>query len=169
MNLYDFFKTTFSLTFIIEMFCLFTIPISFIFFGILVATQMINTALSIIFIFVSLGTSCLIILLGIGIFIRIRDKFLSYLGEEERFRVSSLIEKIVLGLWIAALIFFGIAVFYSISLIYLFFVFSSVGFIFTIFFIFILVGIILVCLILQLFIIIMVRFTKSIVSRVLDQ
>jgi len=168
MNLYNFFKNSISITFILEVFCGFFLIIYLIFFGIFGGPSLFGTETNIFLVLITLGIACLITLLGISFFMRGRDRFLNYLGSADNFPTETLAEKVVLALWIAALCFFGAATFYGFFLIYQFQIFPVYGQAIGIIIVFIIIGIIIVCAILQVFLIIMAKFTKKIVSEVLD-
>ncbi len=168
MHLYRFFKTGFLITFLLEVFCLFSIAIYAVFFGIFGGINLFGTEMNIILVLIALGCSCLLTLVGIGFFMRGKNKFNKFIGSESDFPTGTLAEKIVLAIWIAAIIFFSAAVFYGIYLIYLYNVFNIYGQTIGIMIIFMLLGIIIVCSILQLFLIITAKLTKRVVSEVLQ-
>lgn len=168
MDLYNFFKTSISITFILEVFCGFFLIIYLIFFGIFGGTSLFGTETNILLVLITLGISCLITLVGISFFMRARDRFLNYLGSADDFPSETLAEKIVLAIWIAAICFFGAATFYGFFLIYQFQIFPVYGQAIGMIVIFIILGIIIICAILQVFLIIMAKFTKRVVSEVLD-
>ena len=62
--------------------------------------------MNILIVLITLGSSCLITLIGIGFFMRVREKILNFLGSEENFPSETLAEKIVLAIWIAVICFF---------------------------------------------------------------
>ena len=75
----------------------------------LILTEYVN----ILTVLIILDTSCLIILIGIGLFIRVHDKFVNYLGSEDNFPSEIITQKIFLGIWIAAICFFSSTVCYG--------------------------------------------------------
>ena len=118
---------------------------------------------------ISLGVSCLITLVGIGFFMRVRNKFMGFLGSEEEFPAKNTAQIIVLVIWILAILFFVSAVYYSLFLVFQWYIYPSYGQTIPIFFIFIMLGIIIICFILQLFSVITVKFTRTVVKEVLDE
>ena len=94
---------------------------------------------------------------------------MDYLGSEDDFPSETLAEKIVLIIWIAAIGFLSAAVFYALFIVYQSIIIPIFGQSLYIFFVFIIVGIIILCLILQGILIIMAKFTKKVVSEVLDK
>ncbi|MFX0136917.1 MAG: hypothetical protein ACFFDN_24985 [Candidatus Hodarchaeota archaeon] len=138
-----------------------------IFFAIFGGINLFGTEINIIIVLVALGSSCLITLIGIGIFMRLRDRLISFLGSEDNFPSETLAERIVLGIWIAAICFFSIAVFYGFILIYQYLIFPIYGQAVGIIIIFIILAIIIICFILQVFLVIMSRYTKKVVRGVL--
>lgn len=169
MNLYRFFKTTITTTFILEVFCTFFLLIYFIFLAILINLNLLIFEMETLFTLIALGASCLITLLGIGFFMRLRNKLLDYLGSEEEFPVKTSAQMAVLIIWILAILFFGAAVYYSLFLIFQWYIYPVYAQTLPIFFIFIILGIIIICFILQLFLVIMAKFTRTIVKEVLDE
>ncbi len=168
MNLHKFFKNAFTLTFIFELFCLFSFGIYLLFFVFFGGAKLFGTETNILLVLISLGSSCLITLVGIGFFIRIRKRFGKLLGSEKDFPSETLAEKIVLGIWIAAICFFSAAVYYGLFLIYQYGVFPVYGGAIGIFIVFIVLGILIICLILQGLLFIMAKFTKNVVHEVLS-
>jgi len=168
MDLYKFFKNSFTLTIILEIFCLFSSIIYLIFFGLFGGVNLFGTELNVLLVLIALGISCLVTLLGIGVFMRVRDKFINYLGSETNFPSESLAEKIVLAIWVAAICFFSAAVFYGFLLIYQYQIFPIYGQAIGVIIIFIILGIMIICVILQVFLVIMAKFTKRVVHEILD-
>ena len=169
MNLYHFFKTTFTITFIIEVVCGFFLLIYILFLIILSVLNITIREIENLFLLISLGASCLITLIGIGFFKRVRNKFLGFLGSEEEFPSKTTAQIIVLVIWILAIFFFVTAVYYSLFLVFQWYIYPSYGQTIPIFFIFIMLGIIIICFILQLFLVITAKFTLTIVKEVLDE
>jgi len=169
MNLYRFFKQAFTITFIIEVICGVSLLIYLIFFVILLNIAVLSTELEILFTLIALGSTCLVLLIGIGFFMRARNRFLGLLGPEEDLPSATTAQRIVLILWIAAIFFFSTAVYYGMFLIYANFIFPSIGAVISIIFIFILLGLMIICFILQFFLVIMAKFTGKVVKEVLDE
>jgi len=169
MNLYRFFKKAFTLTFIIEVVCGVTLLIYLIFFVILLNIAVLTTEMEILFTLIALGCTCIILLMGIGFFMRVRNRFLEILGPEEELPSKTSAQRIVLIIWIAAIFFFSAAVYYGMFLIYANFIFPVIGAIFAVIFILILLGLMIICFILQFFLVIMAKFTGKIVTEVLDE
>ena len=169
MNLYRFFKQAFTITFIIEVVCGVALLIYLIFFVILLNIAALSTELEILFTLIALGCTCLILLIGIGFFMRVRNRLLGLLGPEEELPSATTSQRIVLIIWVAAIIFFSAAVYYSMFLLYAGFIFPIIGAVFSVIFIFILLGLMIICFILQFFLVIMAKFTGRIVQEVLDE
>lgn len=169
MNLYRFFKQAFTITFIIEVVCGVVLLIYLIFFIILLNIAALSTELEILFTLIALGCTCLILLIGIGFFMRVRNRLLGLLGPEEELPSATTSQRIVLIIWVAAIIFFSAAVYYSMFLIYAGFIFPIIGAVFSVIFIFILLGLMIICFILQFFLVIMAKFSGRIVKEVLDK
>lgn len=169
MDLYKFYKYAYTITFVIEIFIGFFILFYLLTTALFAGLNLLSPEIGLLIILIGLGCSCLITLIGIGLFMRIRDKFVDYLGSEEDFPSATLAEKIVLIIWIAAIGFFSAAVFYGVYLIYQYVVIPIFGQSIYIFFIFIDIGILVLCLILQIILIIMAKFTKKVVHEVLDK
>jgi len=169
MNLYHFFKRAFTTTFIIEVICGFFLLVYIIFLVILGVLNIAVREIENLLLLVSLGVSCLITLVGIGFFMRVRNKFIGFLGSEEEFPSKTTAQKIVLIIWILAILFFGAAVYYGLFLVFSWYIYPSYGRALPIILIFIILGVIIICLILQVFLVIMAKFTKTIVSEVLDE
>jgi len=100
---------------------------------------------------------------------RVRNRFLGLLGPEEELPSATTSQRIVLIIWIAAIIFFSAAVYYSMFLLYAGFIFPIIGAVFSVIFIFILLGLMIICFILQFFLVIMAKFSGRIVKEVLDK
>ena len=169
MNLYRFFKQAFTITFIIEVVCGVALMIYLIFFIILLNIAVLSTEMEILFTLIALGCTCLILLIGIGFFMRVRNRFLDLIGGEEELPSTTTAQRVVLIIWIAAIFFFSAAVYYSMFLIYANFIFPSIGAVISVIFIFILLGLMIICFILQFFLVIMAKFTGRIVKEVLDE
>ena len=169
MNLYKFFKRSFTITFIIEVACGVTLLIYLIFFVILLNIAVLTTEMEILFTLIALGSTCLILLIGIGFFMRIRGRFLAILGAEEELPSKTTAQKIVFILWIAAIFFFTAAVYYSLYLIYILYIYPIIGAVISIIFMLILLGLMIICFILQFFLVIMAKFTGRVVKEVLDE
>jgi len=169
MDLYRFFKQAFTITFIIEVVCGVALLIYLIFFMILLNIAALSTELEILFTLIALGCTCLILLIGIGFFMRVRNRILGLLGPEEDLPSATTSQRIVLIIWVAAIIFFSAAVYYGMFLIYAGFIFPIIGAVFSIIFIFILLGLMIICFILQFFLVIMAKFSGRIVKEVLDK
>ena len=169
MNLYHFFKTTFTITFIIEVVCGFFLLVYILFLIILGVLNITIREIENLLLLISLGVSCLITLVGIGFFMRVRNIFIGFLGSEEEFPAKTTAQIIVLVIWILAIFFFVSAVYYSLFLVFQWYIYPSYGRTIPIFFIFIILLIIIVCLILQVFLVITAKFTRTIVKEVLDE
>ena len=169
MDVYRFFKQAFTITFIIEVVCGVALLIYLIFFVILLNIAALSTELEILFTLIALGCTCLILLIGIGFFMRVRNRILGLLGPEEDLPSATTSQRIVLIIWVAAIIFFSAAVYYSMFLLYAGFIFPIIGAVFSIIFIFILLGLMIICFILQFFLVIMAKFSGRIVKEVLDK
>jgi hypothetical protein len=169
MNLYHFFKRAFTTTFIIEVVCGFFLLVYILFLLILGYLQIAIAELEILLLLVSLGVSCLITLIGIGFFMRARNQFIGFLGSEEEFPSQTAAQKIVLVIWILAILFFGAAVYYGLYLVFQWYIYPSYGETIPLILIFIILGVIIICLILQGFLVIMAKFTRTIVTEVLDE
>jgi len=169
MDLYRFFKQAFTITFIIEVVCGVALLIYLIFFMILLNIAALSTELEILFTLIALGCTCLILLIGIGFFMRVRNRILGLLGPEEDLPSATTSQRIVLIIWVAAIIFFSAAVYYSMFLLYAGFIFPIIGAVFSVIFIFILLGLMIICFILQFFLVIMAKFSGRIVKEVLDK
>ena len=169
MNVYRFFKQAFTITFIIEVVCGVVLLIYLIFFIILLNIAALSTELEILFTLIALGCTCLILLIGIGFFMRVRNRLLGLLGPEEELPSATTSQRIVLIIWVAAIIFFSAAVYYSMFLLYAGFIFPIIGAVFSVIFIFILLGLMIICFILQFFLVIMAKFSGRIVKEVLDK
>ena len=168
MNLYKFYKNTFTITFIFEVFCIFSIGIYLLFFIFLGGAKLFGTETNILLVLISLGISCLITLVGIGFFMRIRKRFSKLLGSEKNFPSETLAEKFVLGIWIAAICFFSAAVYYGLYLIYQYGVYPVYGNAIGIFIVFIILGLLIICLILQGLLFIIAKFTKKVIHEILS-
>jgi hypothetical protein len=169
MNLYHFFKRAFTTTFIIEVVCGFFLLVYILFLLILGYLNIAIAELEILLLLVSLGVSCLITLVGISFFMRARNKFIGFLGSEEDFPSKTVAQKLVLVIWILAILFFGSAVFYGLYLVFQWYIFPFYGEAIPLILIFIILGVIIICIILQGFLIIMAKYTRTIVSEVLDE
>ncbi|MFX1256674.1 MAG: hypothetical protein ACFFAN_02360 [Promethearchaeota archaeon] len=169
MNLYRFFKRTFTITFIIEVICGVALLIYLIFFVILLNIAVLTTELEILFTLIALGGTCLILLVGIGFFMRIRNRFLKLLGTEEELPSATISQRIVLIIWIAAIIFFSSAVYYSLYLVYINFISPSIGAAFSILFILIFLGLMIICFVLQFFLVVMAKYTGKVLKQVLEE
>jgi len=168
MNLYRFFKSAFSITFIIQVVCAFTLVIYLIFYAILLTMNILTAELETFFTLIALGGSLLIVLVAIGFFMRVRDRFLGFLGAEEDFPSGTVTEKVVLIIWIAAIIIFGAAMYYALYLIYEHFLANLIGSTFSYLMMFLFIGIIIVCFVLQVFVFIMTKYTRRVVKQVLQ-
>jgi hypothetical protein len=160
MNLYHFFKRAFTTTFIIEVVCGFFLLVYILFLLILGYLNIAIAELEILLLLVSLGVSC---------FMRARNKFIGFLGSEEDFPSKTVAQKLVLVIWILAILFFGSAVFYGLYLVFQWYIFPFYGEAIPLILIFIILGVIIICIILQGFLIIMAKYTRTIVSEVLDE
>ncbi len=118
---------------------------------------------------ISLGISCLITLVGIGFFMRVRNRFIGFLGSEEEFPSQTTAEKIVLVIWILAILFFGSAVYYGLFLVFEWYIYPRFGDLTSMIVLFLGLGVIIICLILQGFLVVMAKFTHKIVKEVLDE
>ncbi len=167
MKLYKIFKNGFSVTIILQLFGFFTLLIYLLFFLFFGGINLFGTEMNILLVLIALGVSCLVTLLGIGVFMRVRAKFLKRVGTEDEFPIKTFAEKIVLTVWIAAIFFFGSAVFYGFYLIYHFQVFPIYGRAIGLIILLIIIALIITCAILQLFLLIMAKFTKKIVRQIL--
>ncbi|MFX1273562.1 MAG: hypothetical protein ACFFBP_18355 [Promethearchaeota archaeon] len=169
MDLYKFYKYAYTITFLIEIFIGFFLIFYILSIVLLVSLNLFSSEIIVLTVLIALGCSCLVTLVGIGLFMRIRDKFVDYLGTEEDFPSETLAEKVVLILWITAIGFFSAAIFYALFLFYQFVIIPTFGQSLFILFICILIGILVLCLILQGILIIMARLTKTVVKEVLDK
>ena len=169
MNLYQFYKRSFTITFIIEVICGVALLIYLIFFVIILNIAVLSTEMEILFTLIALGCTCLVLLIGIGFFMRVRNRFLGILGAEEELPTKTTAQKIVIIIWIAAIFFFSTAVYYSLFLIYINFIFPVIGAVFSVIFILILLGLMIICFILQFFLVIMAKFSGRVVKEVLDE
>ncbi len=167
MDLYKFFKNSISITVIFEVFALFFFLIYLVFFMFFGGVNLFGTELNVFLVLITLGISCLITLLGIGVFMRVRDKLVKFIGLENNFPIDTLAEKIVLTIWAAAVCFFSAAVFYGFFLIYKNSIIPVYGAAFGILVIFIMLGSIIICALLQLFLIIMAKYTTKVIREVL--
>lgn len=118
---------------------------------------------------ISLGSSCLIGLVGIGFFMRLRNKFIGFLGSEEEFPSKTTTQKVVLIIWLLAILFFEAAMYNGLFLVFHWYIYPGFGQTIPIILIFIVLGVIIICLILQCFLIIMAKFTRTIVTELLDE
>ncbi|TFG28000.1 MAG: hypothetical protein EU532_06220 [Promethearchaeota archaeon] len=169
MNLYHFFKRAFTTTFIIEVICGFFLLVYILFLLILGYLNIAIAEIEILLLLISLGVSCLITLIGVGFFMRLRNKFIGFLGSEEEFPSKTTAQKVVLVIWILAILFFGAAVFYGLFLVFQWYIYPSFGQAIPLILIFIILGVIIICLILQGFLIIMAKYTRTVVTEVLDE
>ena len=169
MNLFHFFKRAFTTTFIIEVICGFFLLVYILFLLILGYLNIAIAEIEILLLLISLGVSCLITLIGVGFFMRLRNKFIGFLGSEEEFPSKTTAQKVVLVIWILAILFFGAAVFYGLFLVFQWYIYPSFGQAIPLILIFIILGVIIICLILQGFLIIMAKYTRTVVTEVLDE
>jgi hypothetical protein len=75
----------------------------------------------------------------------------------------------VLVIWVAAILFFGAAVYYGLYLIYALFIVNPFGPNFGVLMYFIFIGLIIICFILQIFLVITAKYTRHIVKQVLKE
>ncbi len=169
MNLYRFFKNTYTATFVIEIVSVFTLLIVLAFYGILNVVTTISIQIEVFLILVALGSAGLIMLLGINFFMRVRDKFLGVFGKEEEFLANTPSEKVVISIWLLSLIFFGSAIYYGLFLVFDIYIFPEVTEFLTWLIVFIVSGIVIVCFILQIMLLLMGKFTRKVVKQVLRE
>jgi len=171
-NLYRFFKSAYSITFILEVLCGLSLAIYLIFWGILHWLNIIDIRIIILLVIVGAGITCVVLLLGIGFFTRARDKFMAILGKEEEFPSKTTAQKVVLLIWFLMVVCFTAAIFYAMYLFFQYYPVESVTNpiflpIWKLYVIIVLICVIIICLVLQLFLIILAKYTRRIIEKVL--
>ena len=151
-----------------EVACAFSIVIYLLFLAILININLLIPELEILFVLIALGCACIVLLIGIGFFMHARDRFMGILGKEEDFPSKTTAQRVVLTIWILAILFFSAAVYYGLYLVNIFYIFPSVGQSFRVIIIIILFGVIIICVILQFFLVILAKYTRRVVEEVLQ-